>query len=237
MAVGLTLVVATVVLVGIAGVLFWTGSSALSPGTFHLSGEVDAPFGPNLSFPLGGAYVNLSGENGFRASVVTNSTGEFSFTGVPAGGALVNVSAPGYGSVAVAIFLSHPYRAPSDAGGLTVTLQPSSVSGGTTVVESPFSSLEGFLTSVWSGTALFGLAAIVAAIGAVHARDPRHRALPVAGGAAALVAPAALFLLGDAAAFPLVGYATAALSAIGALAISLGLIPLLWEGRAPEPNE
>jgi len=237
MAVALTLVVTTVVLVGIAGVLFWTGSSALAPGTFSLAGEVDAPFDTGLAFPLQGAFVNLSGEGGFRAAVVTNGSGQFAFTGVPAGGALVNVSAPGYGSVAVVIFLSQPYRAPADSGGLVVTLQPSSVSGGTTVVESPFSSLEGFLTSLWSGTVLFGIAAAVSGLGAVYAREGRHRAVPVAAGAAALVAPAALFLLGDASAFPLVGYATAGLSALGALAISLGLIPLLWEGRAPEPNE
>ncbi len=235
------LVLATVLLAGLAGLTAFTGVSALAPATFSMSGTVvGAPAGtlrgPLPSPPVAGALATLTGEGGYEASVVTGPSGTFSFTGIPAGGATLNVTDRGYAPTVVNVFFSKPYTAAGAPGGLTVTLTPSPAPASTVVV-TPFANLESLLTSLFSATVLLGVAGAVSAAGALGARHGRRPALGVAGGAAAIVAPVALFLLGDTTVLPWTAYATAGLSAIGAVAASLGTVPLLWEGPPPEPVE
>ena len=236
--VAFTLVACTVLLAGVGGVLAFWGANALAPGTFSLSGRVLADPSDGASpYPLAGAYVNLTDEHGSVQHRITNFSGAFSFAGIPAGSALVNVSAPGWAPFVVEVFLSASYVATMQGPGIIATLQPTSVSNGTTLAESPFADLESFLASLWSATVLLGIAAVIAAFGAAAALRGRRPALGAAGGAAAMVAPAALFLLGDASAFPLLAFPTAALSALGALALCLSALPMAWVGKPPEPTE
>lgn len=228
-----TLIAAAVLLAVLAGVFGYTGASALAPGSFSLSGTVVGA-GPNDTLlPVAGAVVALSGESAYRQTIVTGPDGTFDFTGVPAGGASLNVSAPGYAPVEVSVFFSHPYVAAGDAGGLVVALAPLP-SAGSSVSESPFPNLESLLTSLWSGSVLFVIAALLAIAGAWAATRPGRAPVAVAGGASALVAPVALFLLGDATVVPWSAYTTVALSCLGVIAATFGAVPLLWEGPPPE---
>ncbi len=236
--VGLVLIVATLLLASLAGFLVWNGAAALGPGTFTLQGDVDrAASGVGIVSPISGAFVNVTGESGMRASVVTNATGHFSVSGVPAGGVTLNVSAPGFDSVIVQLFVSSIYATSGASSGLLVVLAPASTPSAHTVVQGPFATLEGFLTSLWSAAAILGIAAILAAVGARASRRNDRPTFAVAGGAATLLAPGALFTLGDTEAFPYLEIPTVVLATVGALAIALAVVPLVWEARPIEPTD
>lgn len=237
-----TLAVATLLLAGLAGMLLLTGSAALAPGSFSLSGVVEGPAGGTTGpgsggVPIAGALVRLTSEAGYNETVLSSVSGAFRFTGIPAGGATLNVTATGYAPAEVALFYSKPFVAAGDPSGLTVTMQAAGASSSTSVVETPFPDLESLLTSLWSGTVLLGAAAIVTVLGAVAASRPQRAPLTIAGGTAAIVAPVSLFLLGDTTVVPLAAYVAVALSALGAIAATLGAMPLLWDGPPPEPVE
>lgn len=234
-----TLVAATVLLAGLAGLLFVTGTSALSPGSFALEGVVVEGSSGGVVLPHGpiaGALVRVTSEAGYDRQVLTDSAGAFSFSGIPSGGATVNVTAPGFAPVEVTIFFSKPFVSAGGGNGLTVAMTPTPAQG-SSVVDTPFPNLESLLTSLWSGTALLALAGVISAVGAVCAHARRRAAVSVAGGAAALVAPAAMFLLGDTTVLPLAAFATVGLSALGAVAATLGAVPMLWNGPPPEDVE
>jgi hypothetical protein len=236
--VGIALLVATVLLAGTAGFLVWNGVEAVGPGTFQLQGTVvHDPGGSGGAQPVAGASVNVSGESGMHALVVTNASGEFLIAGIPAGGVFVNVTAPGFNSVLLEIFLSSIYTSTSPGSALIVTLTASTGTTSTTVVQSPFPSLENLLASLGSAAVLLGMAAIIAGLGARAALRRGRVTHAVVGGAAALVAPAALFALGETVVFPYLEIPTVVLAALGALAVSLALIPLVWEARPPEPTD
>ncbi|MCI4340150.1 MAG: carboxypeptidase-like regulatory domain-containing protein [Thermoplasmata archaeon] len=236
--VGLVLIAAALLLAGVGGFLVWSGVQALGPETFTVQGTVLAATPtPGLSVPLSGAFVNVTGESGTVATVVTNATGHFAVSGLPAGGVQVNVSAPGFDPVIVEVFVSSIYATAGASSGLTISLAPTSDTATTTVVQSPFGSLESFLTSLGAAALILGIAAVLAAVGARSARRAERPTYAVAGGAATLLAPGALFTLGDTVAFPYLEIPTAVLAAVGALAISLAIVPLLWEARPPEPTE
>ena len=235
--VGAALLVATVLLAGLAGFLVWSGVQADGPGTFALDGTVVRSLGtPGLTVPVAGATVNVSGESGMRLLLVTNATGEFHIGGIPAGGLALNVSAPGFGSTLIELFLSSIYTTVSGPGPLVITLTPTTTPSSTTVTQSPFGSLEELLASLGSAAVLLGSAAVISGLGARAAFRGGRPSHAVVGGAAALVAPAALFTLGANVVFPLLELPTVALAAVGALAISLALVPMLWEARPPEPT-
>jgi hypothetical protein len=235
--VGLSLLVATLLLAGLAGFLVWGGVQAAGSGNFTLHGSVVRAYpstGPGG--PIPGAYVNVSGENGMQETVVTNVSGAFTIHGIPAGGVQLNVSAPGFDPVLVLIFLSSVYATSGDGSPLVIALPTSSGSSGATVVQSPFPTLENFLASMGSAAVLLGLAAAISAFGARAAFRRGRPTYSVVGGAAALVAPGVLFTLGETIVFPYLELPTVVLAAVGALAISLSLIPLVWEARPPEPT-
>ena len=234
-----SLCAAAILLAGLAGILFLTGTSALAPGSFELSGVVEGlnatPFGSTA--PLPGALVRLTSEGGYNETVLSGSDGSFRFTGIPSGGATLNVTHAGFSPVEVTLLYSKPFVAAGDSGGLTVEMTPANGNSPTSVVETPFPDLESLLTSLWSGTVLLGAAALLTIAGALAARRPERAPVAIAGGAAAIVAPVSLFLLGDTAVVPLAAYFSVALSALGAVAASLGAVPLLWDGPPPEPVE
>ena len=233
--VGLALIAATLLLAGLAGFLVWNGVQAVGPGSFSLHGTV--VHGPGAGQPIAGATVNVSGESGMHALVVTNSSGQFLIRGIPAGGVFVNVSAPGYNTVLVEVFLSSIYVSTSPSSALVVTLTASTGPTSTTVVPSPFPTLENLLASLGSAAVLLGIAGAIAGLGARAALRRGRVTHAVVGGAAALVAPAALFALGETVVFPYLELPTVVLAAVGALAVSLALVPLVWEARPPEPTD
>jgi len=236
--VGIALIVATLLLAGLAGFMVWNGVEAVGPGTFSLHGSVVRSTSSSaLTVPVAGASVNVTGESGMHAFMITNATGDFAISGIPAGGVQVNVSAPGFGSVVVEVFLSSIYATSSGSSPLVVTLAPSNVTTATTVVQSPFPTLENFLASLGSAAVLLGAAAAIAGAGARAALRQGRTTHAVVGGAAALVAPAALFTLGQNVVFPYLEVPTVVLAAVGALAVSLSLVPLVWEARPPEPSD
>jgi len=236
--VGVALLVATLLLAGLAGFLVWNGVEAVGPGTFTLHGTVvrSSEFS-SVTEPVAGGTVNVSGESGFHELVLSNASGGFVVTGIPAGGVSVNVSAPGYSSVLVEVFVSAIYATASSSSPLVVTLTASAGSPSTIVVQSPFPTLENLLASLGSAAVLLGIAALIAGVGARAALRKGRVTHAVVGGAAALIAPAALFELGETIVFPYLELPTVALAAIGALAVSLALVPLVWEARPPEPSE
>lgn len=228
----IALVASTLLLVGVAGALVASGAEALGPATFRLSGVVElASDGSRYA----GALVTLASETGWTDSLTTSPNGTFTFTGVPGGGATLNVSAPGMASVSRAMFFSPSFRS-TGAGpaGVLVLLSPGSAGPASTVYESPYPDLESFVSSVWSAAALLGLGAIVSAIGAHWAYRRARPTVGVAGGLSAAVAPFALAILGVTSAFPLAVYPAAAIVGLGLAAAILEMLPLVQLGRAAD---
>ncbi len=215
----LLVVVAALLLAGAAGYLI-QGASALPNHPYRVAGRVMAA-NPNgtASVPLAGAVVALRGENGFRASTVTDPAGRFDFTGVPSGGISINVTAPAYAPVTVVIFADPVYSSPTGhPTNLTVDVSPGAASAGSTLEESPFPDLEQFVATVWSGTSILVLGAVVALVGAARAYRRDRPAWGAAGGVAGLIAPAGLYLLGLLGLFPLLDVLMVLVAVLGGVA-------------------
>ncbi|HYK93539.1 MAG TPA: carboxypeptidase regulatory-like domain-containing protein [Thermoplasmata archaeon] len=226
------LVASTLLLAGLAGALVYSGVRALGPTTFDLSGTV---MNADLSAPVGGASVVLTSETGAVRTGLSSPNGAFAFSGISAGGATLNVSAPGYTTLTYDLFFSPTYSATGGGTGpLQVALVPGASANATVVYESPFATLESFVSSVWSAAALLGIAAIFAGIGGVAAARRRHAPFGVAGGLGAALAPVALTVLGITAAFPLASAPAAAVVCLGVVGASLQLLPIVWSGQAAE---
>lgn len=230
------LAAAAILLAGVSAMLVADGVGALGPDRFGVSGEVEAPplgVGGTAS-PLAGAVVNLSGEGGFVARTVTGPSGDFAFSGIPSGGVSLNFTSPGYENLSVTMFVSGPYRSPGADHGLLVTLTPGRAANGTTIIDTPFANLEGFLTEVGSSTVLLLGGCAIATLGAVYAARERFPAVVTAGGAGAAAAGVSVYLLGVAAAFPVVGLVASVAIALGAMAAGLQGLWMAWTGDAPE---
>ncbi|MCI4362787.1 MAG: carboxypeptidase-like regulatory domain-containing protein [Thermoplasmata archaeon] len=190
------LLFATAVLLLVGGLTVATGVGALPSHAYTVSGKVVTPVAGGGSLaPVAGAQVLVTGENGFRASVLTGVDGSFTVPNVPSGAIGVNVTAPGYAPAQEELFDSPVYAAPAGgATGITVTLATAGSSEGSFLQLSEFPSLESLVATLWSGGILFAIAAAICAVGGL--RDLRHDrpAWGVAGGAAAGLAG---FLLPD----------------------------------------
>ena len=226
------LIAITVTSVILASLLAILGAEAPASGSYVVSGTVydSVPSeGGSYHVPAAGASIVLTTDGGSRLVAVTDpTTGGFSFSGVPVGGIALNISQSGYAPVTVVTFASSVY----DAGttGLVVTLVPGSVGNGTTVALSPFPDLESFLASVGSGVVLLGLVAVIGAVGAVVTARSDRPAVGVVGGAAALLAPAALGLLSLGGVFPELLLGTAVLASLGAFAATVRGIEIFQQG-------
>jgi hypothetical protein len=226
-----SLITAVLVLWAIAGLLGIVGGTALSGGSFVAGGTVVGAQGP---VPF--AHLAISGENGFRADVIAGAAGQFVVPDVPNGGLTLNATAPGYGPTVLSVFVSPVY---TSAGGnprdLVVQLyagSPSSIPN--VVTDSPFPDLETFVTSLWSMTALWGLAGVVVVFGTWTLVRTGKPTRGVIAGAAAVTAPAVPILLSVTPIYSWMGYALFGLALLGITALMLLLIPMALLGRPPD---
>jgi hypothetical protein len=220
------LLAATLLLAALGGIFAWVGGDALRPGTFTVGGTV-SPGG------LPGAWVDVHGENGFNVNVSTAS-GRFSIPGVPCGGVAVSTGATGYGTLEVDLFYTPVYSSISGSpAALQLDLVPANGSGITIVDTTEFTDLENFVATVWSGTGILWIAALLTGIGSLAARRERLP-LVVVGGATAIVAPFALPILG----IDVINQATT-LTALAALPVGLVVLILAFPDfvRAQPPVE
>jgi Carboxypeptidase regulatory-like domain len=231
-AAGFGLVIATLLLVGVAGGLLYEGSAAMTPAHFTVGGTVYESASGTAGSGL--VTVALYGENGFTERILTEAGGSFSFSEVPQGGASLNVSAPGYAPVNVSLFLSVVYVAGGSTTAIVVTLTPGSEANATDVDVSPFANMESFVANIWSGAFLLLIAAALTAVGAVATFRTDRPPLGAAGGFATLVAPIGLILLGATIAFSWVGWLCAGLAAVGAFVALVRIVPMIQAGHAAD---
>ncbi len=223
-----------VLAVAFGGVFAFYGYVAASPASYEVSGTVYAISAGGTVGPAAGAQVLLTENGGGRLGTTTGLGGVFGFSGVPAGGVVLNVTLSGYAPAEVDTFVSAVY----DAGtqGISVTLAPGGPSNGSTLVLSAFPSLESFLASLGAAVALLGLVTVVALVAGWETRRHDRPALGVVGGGAGITAPVALYLLGLAPVFPYLFGATALLAAFGAFALSVRAVELAQTGPALGPE-
>jgi hypothetical protein len=206
----------------------------LAPGSFAVHGTVYGVLADGrTTVPLQGAALYLAGENGFVARSTTDDSGGFSFGGVPAGGVNLTVSFPGYSPVTEELLLARPFDTAS--GGLTVTMVPGGGASASTVVTTPFSTLESLVADLWSGASLFAVTALVVAYGAVAATRKERPALVAAAGAASAVSPAVVYFLGLQAVDGYLVFIAPGLVGLGVLAAMFTAIPMARTGPAPDP--
>ena len=170
------------------GIFAWVGSEALRPGTLTVGGTL-SPAG------AAGAWVEVQGENGFKANV-TAPTGTFSIAGVPYGGVEVSAGATGYGMVQLDLFYSPVYSSLTGSpSALQIALSPSNGSSVSITETSAFPDLETFVATVWSGTGLLWILALFTGLGLAAARKDRLP-LVLVGGISAMAGPLVLPILG-----------------------------------------
>lgn len=202
---GLLLLLAAGVLVLLGGLCLSTGLGALPARSYTVGGTVEGMSTVNSSaFPLAGAIVAVTGENGFYASTATNATGAFVIPGVPTGEVTLNVTAPGFAPTEEVLFDSPVYLAPtSGSSHLRIVLAHGSVGQGAYLAYSDFPNLETLLAALLSGAVLFVFVAAIAAAGALKDLNGDRPAWSVAGGAAAGLAALLLPDLGTLSVVPL----------------------------------
>jgi hypothetical protein len=222
----------TVLLAVLAGLLGGTGIAAGGPATYQLAGTVVTEGGEPLGIV---ATVHVEGENGFNETVTTGLDDRFDVPGVPAGGALLNVSAPSYEATLFSVFLSPVYSSTSDPGALMVTMVAGSSLNATTEGSPVYGDMEGFLTGIWSGAGVLGIAAAAAGLAAIASWRRLGPTWVVAGSAGAAVVPFAVVELGLASAFPDLEWPLFALVAAGVTALTLGSVQFAWS-VAPEAD-
>ena len=219
-----------------AGLLAAEGARAAEGPTYVVGGRVTGLLANGTADgPLAGAWVNISGENGFLRELRTGASGTFSTGGVPAGGISVSAAATGYAPVTLDLFRDPVYSSPpGNLTGLALVLPAGSAAGATTLEESPYSDLESFVALLLGGTTLLGLSAVVGGVGLVEVARRERYAWAVAGGAAGALAPLLLFELDLPGILPLLveGYDLLALT--GVLTVFLGATALALSDP-PEP--
>jgi hypothetical protein len=205
------LIASTVLLAGLGGAFAWVGGDALRPGTLTIGGTISPPGAP-------GGWVLIQGENGFEVNVST-STGSFSVSGVPYGGVVVTAGAIGYQILQVDLFLSPAYSSVTqNPNALVLDLNPANGSSENIIDTTPFSDLENFVATIWSGTGLLWICALFTGLGVLAAR---RGGLPlvIVGGASAVVAPFVIPLLE-------INVVSEVLTAMGLVVLPLGLVVL-----------
>jgi len=202
------------------GLLGYYGYMATQPEQYVVSGTVYEEVAGGALVPAAGAHVALLADgNRTFGNATTRSNGTFLFTGVPAGGIELNVTAPSYGPTVVYTFASGSYS--TQTVGLRVTLQPGAVNNTTADVLTPFGDLETLLAYVGGAAVLCGAAAVAAGAAAWTFRRPNGAVGGVVGGGAAVAVPAVLVFLSLGGAFPMVTAVAGVVGAAGAFALVL----------------
>jgi hypothetical protein len=223
--VALAIVVALAVVLAV--VLSVLGVEALSPATYDVSGTVMEQ-GFLREVPAVGATVVMTVNGGAPVRTVTAADGSFSFHNVAAGGISVNITQASYAPVTVDTFASPVYG--TGTTGLSVVLVPGNESNATTQTLSPFPDLETFVASVGSAVALLGIVAILGGWAAVVTGRSDRPAVGVVGGAAGILAPAALYVLSLGGVFPYLIVGFGALAAVGTFAATTRCLEIYQVG-------
>ncbi len=226
------LLAAALLLSGLGGWLLWVGEEALVPGSIPIGGTVERAGGPPI--PIPGAWVKVQGENGFVVNTTVASGGTFRVAGVPYGGIELEAGAPGYSGFHESLFVSPVYTSVSgDLTNLVLSLTPGGRSNAAALITTVFPDLESLVASLWSGTAILGIAALVTGLAAVAARSGRWP-LAVAAGAAVAASPVVLPILG-------INFLGPTISAVALAAVPVGagvlLLALPGLGRSVPPIE
>ena len=229
--VAVALLTIAVVGAGLAAVLVYDGYDASRPASFLVSGTVAEAEGAEGT-PIVGAQVVLTNDAGRTTTEFTAPDGSFSFTGVPAGGVTLNITATGYDPITISTFVSVVWG--TQATGLAVLMYPGSGTNSSLVALAPFPDMEQFLASLGSGAILLGIIALVAGVAAVASVRDDRPALGVVGGAGGLVAPLVLFYLSLSSAFPLLEGVSAVLAAAGSFVVALRAVQMAQTGNAPD---
>jgi hypothetical protein len=231
-AVALALVVASSA--AVIGILAFYGATALGPAEYSVSGSVGRTVGGVCCTPAAGATIVLTDDSGAEQTQSVSPLGTFAFLDVPAGGISINVTLPGYAPVTVRTFASPVYT--SGVTGLGITLVPGGAENGTTVDLTPFASLEDFVAAIGGGIGLLAVAGAVAGGAILAGRRTERPALAVVGGAAGVAIPVAFYLLGLAAAFPMVVAGGAVAAGFGAFALTISAANLAMVTPAASPD-
>ncbi len=188
---GLLVLLAALLLLGIAGVLGGFGAATFSASDQRVAGSVlalDPQTGTEA--PLPGAWVNVTGSAGPN-STLTGAAGSFDFPRLAPGEHTLTAEAPGFGGLTFQLFLSPYFRAPQgNLTDLALVLVPGTGPNASRVLTvSPFPDLETYLASLFSTSALEALTGLLAFWGAVSIWRGRPPARGVVGGAAAVLGP------------------------------------------------
>ncbi len=233
----LALLAAAVLAGACAGLLGYDGYVAAEPASYVVSGEVERALPSGTLVPIDGAEVVLyTDDNGSAEAEVTGPNGAFLFTGVPAGGIALNVTAPpgsGYAPLEVYTFASRAYATQTE--GLLLTLAPGPEANGSTESLTPFPDLLTLLAYVGSGAVLAGAGAVAAALGGLAVRRSRGGVPGVIGAGASVALPVVLLSLSLDQAFPLATVLAAATGGVGAFALVLATLELSAQGEVSRP--
>ncbi len=230
-AVTVALLVIAVLSAALAGALVYDAYLAVQPATYSVDGYVET-FASGFAQPIPGATVVLTDDTNQSTRTLTGTGGSFSFSGVPAGGVTLNVSAPGYSPVSVETFASSIYA--TQISGLAIDLSPGSSSNVSTIVLTDFPDLEQLVASLGSGAILLGAVTVVAGAAAVITARVERPAIAVIGGGAGVVSPfiVAYLSLSPVSTFATVG--TVAAAAIGAFVVAWRATQMAQSGPAAD---
>jgi len=228
--VSVALAVAAVLAALAAGLLGYDGMVASQPATYVVSGTVSEQ---SATWVPATVVLFTNGNTTFGSQTLT-FTRTFQFTGVPAGGIELNVTARGFAPTVVYTFASRSYS--TQTQGLGVVLSSGTVNNTTADVLTPFGDLTTLLSYVGGGAVLLGGAAVLATAAAVGFRRPTGAVLGVIGAGGAVAVPVVLLFLSLADAFPTVSIVAGVVGGAGAFALVFATLEVSVRGsEVPAP--
>ncbi len=223
--------IAGLALLGVGGTFGYFGAVGLSPHQRTVAGQVLEQNGSTTS-PASGALITLSNaSNGAIVTVATDTQGDFSFSGVPAGEHQVRVQLPGFRLSQMEIFLAPLFAAPSNTSSLSLFLLPGNLTQVYDQALAPYPDVETYVSFLFSASTIEVLGGCLALWGAFAIREGRSPARGVVGASAGLLAPFLAAVSGFDVLFLQVAPLTVVLAGITAILAGAALVLLLSTQR------